>query len=76
MPQCRLDIIDQAFAKMDKTGDGVITLEDLKNVYTVREHPKFKSGEMSEDEILTEFLHNFEGGRGNRDGTVRIVTSC
>ncbi|KAI8115252.1 calcyphosin-like isoform X1 [Lucilia cuprina] len=70
MSKARLDIIDKAFAKMDRTGDGVITLEDLRNVYTAREHPKFKSGEKTEDEILTDFLHNFEGGRGNLDGKV------
>lgn len=70
MSQARLAMIDKAFGKMDKTGDCIITLEDLKNVYTAREHPKFKSGEKTEDDILTDFLHNFEGGRGNLDGKV------
>ena len=30
MSQARRDIITQAFKKADKTGDGVITIEDLK----------------------------------------------
>ncbi|KAL9894719.1 calcyphosin-like protein isoform X3 [Glossina fuscipes] len=72
LPQCRLDIIDQAFMKMDKNEDNFITVDDLKNVYSVREHPKYQSGEKTEQELLTEFLNSFEGNRGNNDGTVSI----
>uniref|UniRef100_A0A1B0B310 EF-hand domain-containing protein n=1 Tax=Glossina palpalis gambiensis TaxID=67801 RepID=A0A1B0B310_9MUSC len=70
LPQCRLDIIDQAFMKMDKNEDNFITVDDLKNVYSVREHPKYQSGEKTEQELLTEFLNSFEGNRGNNDGTI------
>jgi len=70
MSQCRLDIIDQAFEKMDKNRDGIITLRDLKRYYSVKEHQLFQTGEMSADEILTEFLNNFGGGHGNLDGKI------
>ena len=30
MSQSRIDIIMKAFVKLDKTGDGVITVDDLK----------------------------------------------
>lgn len=32
----------QAFRKLDKTGDGVITIEDLREVYNAKHHPKYR----------------------------------
>ncbi|CAI2733800.1 unnamed protein product [Schistosoma spindalis] len=60
MSKCRLDVLNKAFLKMDKTKDGVITIEDLKGVYNVKNHPKFINGEKTEDEILVEFLKTFQ----------------
>mgnify|MGYP002641606030 CR=1 FL=1 len=33
-------------------------------------NPEFLEGKKSKDQILHEFLTNFEGARGDRDGTV------
>ncbi|CAH8652863.1 unnamed protein product [Schistosoma rodhaini] len=60
MSKCRLDVLNKAFLKMDKTKDGAITIEDLKGVYNVKNHPKFINGEKTEDEILVEFLKTFQ----------------
>ncbi|GFR06671.1 calcyphosin [Trichonephila clavata] len=60
LPQERLDIIEKAFAKMDQSGDGSVTLEDLKGVYSGKEHPDVVEGKKSEDEVLLEFLANFD----------------
>lgn len=60
LPQERLDIIERAFAKMDQSGDGSVTLEDLKGVYNGKEHPDVVAGTKSEDEVLLEFLANFD----------------
>ncbi|XP_066909138.1 calcyphosin-like protein isoform X2 [Halyomorpha halys] len=68
MSEARKKSVNEAFDKLDKTKDGVITLEDLKGVYSVRAHPKYRSGEMSEDQILQKFMANFE--QGCVDGTV------
>lgn len=61
MSNSRVELIGKAFAKMDATGDGVITIEDLKKHYDVSQHPKYKTGEWAKDKVLQEFLNNFQG---------------
>lgn len=56
----RLKVVEMAFKKADRTGDGVIDQRDLKKVYNAREHPKYKNGEKSEKEVFEEFLASFE----------------
>jgi len=55
-------MIDSAFGKMDKTGDGVITVDDLKLAYNVSQHPKYLSGEKTADELLKKFMDVFQPG--------------
>ena len=52
----RRNLIHMAFKKLDRTGDGVVTIEDIRDSYNVEFHPKFKSGEMSKKDILEDFL--------------------
>nr|ACZ26265.1 putative calcyphosin C [Mayetiola destructor] len=56
MNKTRLNTIGKCFRKLDKSGDGVITLDDL-------------NGEKSEDQIRKHFLSEFEEG-GAGDGRV------
>lgn len=60
MSQAREAVIAAAFAKLDQTGDGVVTVDDLRGVYSGRAHPKVRSGEWTEDEALHQFLDNFD----------------
>ncbi|KAH8268033.1 hypothetical protein KR018_007064 [Drosophila ironensis] len=70
MNNSRIRVIEKAFDKMDANGDHLISVADLKNVFSVRDHPKYQSGEMTENEIFTAFLKNFEAGAPNPDGIV------
>lgn len=69
MNKHRQDLVLQAFRKLDKTGDGQIAIEDLKNVYNVSRHQKYLSGEWSEDRCLREFLDSFDNPN-DKDGVI------
>lgn len=60
MSETRVKVIEAAFKKMDKSGDGFITVDDLKRVYNVKKHPKYMSGEWDEDKVLKEYLRVFD----------------
>lgn len=68
MSQAREAVIAAAFAKLDRSGDGVVTVDDLRGVYNGRAHPKVRSGEWTEEEVLRRFLDNFDASE--KDGQV------
>ena len=58
----------QAFAILDKSGDGVVDINDIHGVYDAKKHPDVISGKKSEDDILGEFLETFEAHHNNSTG--------
>ena len=56
----RKQFVAIAFKKLDKTGNGIVDIQDLVNTYDVSFHPKFKSGEMSKNDILNEFMSQWD----------------
>lgn len=72
MSQAREAVITAAFAKLDRSGDGVVTVDDLRGVYSGRAHPKVRSGEWTEEEVLRRFLDNFDSSE--KDGQVGAKT--
>jgi len=63
-------MVNKAFTMLDKNGSGTITVDDIACIYDVSRNPEFLEGKKSKDEILMEFLNNFDGPRGNNDGCV------
>merc|ERR1719216_595144 len=64
----RQAMVDKAFLKFDKDGNGCIEANDLRGVYNASMHPKVQRGEMTEDQVFAEFLGSFNDK--NRDGRV------
>lgn len=70
----RMAVIRGIFEKFDSQGCGRVDATDLKGAYQAHLHPKVIAGEMSEDEVLLEFLTNFSDEQ--RDGTIAWAEWC
>ena len=55
----RQAIIDKAFLQFDKEGTGIIDVTEIRQVYNCSKHPKVVSAEMSEEQVFSLFLKNF-----------------
>ena len=66
--ETRKEVVLRAFQKFDKDGSGQVSIEDLLGVYSAEKHPKFISGEMSQEQIFDEFLAHI--GDKNKDGII------
>ncbi|XP_064625670.1 calcyphosin-like protein [Lineus longissimus] len=70
MSDSRIKLINAAFDKLDKSGDGVITPADMKGIYNARKHPKYLNGQWEEKQVFEDFLKTFEPDESQRDGKV------
>jgi len=66
----RMVMVNKAFQMMDTDNSGVLTISDISGIYDVSMNPEFLEGRKTRDEILGDFLNNFDGARGNNDGVV------
>jgi len=60
MNSFRKGITKKAFNKLDKDRSGNIEVDDLRGVYSTKNHPDVQAGRRTEDEVLAEFLDTFE----------------
>jgi len=64
----RKNMVLKSFAMMDKSGTGTITCSDIMHIFDVSRNPDFIEGRATRDQILANFLNQFDGARGNNDG--------
>ncbi|XP_041363443.1 calcyphosin-like protein isoform X1 [Gigantopelta aegis] len=62
MTSCRINVINEAFDSLDVNKDGIINMDDIKVVYAAnaRRHPKYLSGEWTEEDTLRHFLDSID----------------
>jgi len=60
MNQNRIALVRRAFEKLDTNRNGIVELEDIKNLYNAKFHPDVKLGKKTEEEVLIEFMDTFE----------------
>ena len=68
MTPAREELVKRAFAKMDVDGNGYICAADIRGVYSTEGHPQIESGEKTQEEVLQEFINNFQ-----RDGDDKVT---
>ena len=60
MAPYRKALVKRAFDKLDRNGNGIIEIDDIKGLYNAKMHPDVKTGKKTEDEVLSEFIDTFE----------------
>lgn len=60
MTERRIALVKMAYKKLDKDGSGLVELNDIAVAYDVTQHPKYKTGEMSKNDILSEFMAQWD----------------
>ena len=60
MNNYRKALVKRAFEKLDRNGNGIVELNDIKCFYNAKMHPDVRSGKKTEDDLLTEFLDTFQ----------------
>lgn len=56
----RLALVKLAYQKLDATGDGRVTTEDIKQLYDVSQNPEVISGKITPDQAFAKFMRQWE----------------
>lgn len=52
--------VQRVFAKLDRNSNGIVELDDIREVYNAKQHPEVRMKRKTEEEVLGEFLDTFE----------------
>jgi Ca2+-binding EF-hand superfamily protein len=67
----RLDLVKQAFARIDLDGNGIVDAQEIVKLYDASKHPDVIAGKRTPESVLREFLETFDVG-GEVDGKVTM----
>lgn len=59
----RRELVLLAFAKLDRSGTGTVTLDDVRAEFDASKHPDVIDGKKTADQVLLEFMSQWEGGK-------------
>lgn len=68
----RKNMVLKAFAILDREGKGSVTVQDIVSIYDVSRNPDFIEKRLTRDQILGNFLNQFDGPRGDNNGNVTL----
>ena len=66
----RMAMVDKVFQILDRDSSAKVDYRDVENIFDVSLNADFLQHRKSKDEIYREFLKNFEGTAGNKDGII------
>ncbi|KAF4318209.1 hypothetical protein G195_008570 [Phytophthora kernoviae 00238/432] len=70
MPKRRILLIKEAFSKLDTSGDGNATLEEVERLYNASQHPEVLAGRMKPRDAMLELMSVFEESESRGDGVI------
>ncbi|RXG57521.1 Crustacean calcium-binding protein 23 [Armadillidium vulgare] len=71
MNEERMAVVEEAFSALDESGDGKITVDDLREKYRAANHPSVQDGSESEDDVLGRFISRLEEGLSEDGGVTK-----
>eukprot|EP00666_Eupelagonemidae_sp_cell4sb_P015386 gene15386-22135_t len=56
----RIAIVKQAYTRLDKDDNRMVTMDDIKAAYKTDGHPDIASGEKTQEDVLREFISGWD----------------